>query len=170
MDHRKFLKHFLPSEPVLKAFLRAAVRDLHELEDVLQEISSVLWEKFQSFDETRPFLPWALGVARLEVLKWRQQHARSRETVSDEALALLAEAAAPLAPEVEARSLHLAGCLEWLKGAARRVVEMRYGLALPIAEVARELRKSVPATEMILVRARRVLQECLEHKAEARQA
>jgi len=164
VDHRRFLKKFIPLQATLRGYLLAATRDIHEADDLLQEISSTLWEKFDKYDEARPFFSWAVGIAHLEVAKWRQRRARSREVISETTLDLLAQTAAQVAPDVEAQSLYVEGCLEWLKGVARQVVEMRYGQQLPILKIAEAVSKNVAAVEMILVRARRVLQECIDRK------
>ena len=85
-DHRIFMKHFLAAEAVLKAYLLSACGDMNAADELLGEVSSVLWEKFDSYDTAREFCPWAIGVARLEVLKWRQSLARKREVLSPEAI------------------------------------------------------------------------------------
>jgi RNA polymerase sigma-70 factor (ECF subfamily) len=162
--HRRFLKSFLPNQTVLRGYLLAATRDPVEADDLFQEVSSVLWEKFGTYDESRPFRPWALGVARLEVVKWRQRLGRSREVISEETLLLMAETAENAAEEVEKRGLHLGDCLEWLKGLAREVVRLRYAEMLSISQISERLGKSAAAIGMVLVRSRRVLQDCLERK------
>ena len=163
-DHRLFLKHFLPAETLLKAYLLSATGDMHAADDLLQRAASVLWEKFDRYDEGRPFPPWALGVARLEVLKWRRQGARSGEVLSAEALDALADTAAGHAAEVDERLVHLRRCVEGLREATRRMLRLRYWKALPIGQIAQRLGKSVAAIEMALVRARRGLRECVEKK------
>jgi RNA polymerase sigma-70 factor (ECF subfamily) len=162
MDHRLFLKLFLPGQPLLKAYLLAATGDLHAAEDLFQEVSCALWEQFDRYDPGRPFRAWALGMARIEVLRWRQKRARSRVTLSDDALAALAETAAEQAAEPGRLRDLLRACLDRLGGTVRDIVRLKYLDALPIARVAEKLGKSVAAVEMALVRARRALRECVE--------
>jgi RNA polymerase sigma-70 factor (ECF subfamily) len=164
LDHRRFLRHFLPAESVLRAYLLAATGDMHAADDLLQEVSSVLCEKFGEYDEERPFRAWAMGVARLEVLKWRQRLARSRETLSVETLGVLADAAEEHAGEIDERLLHLRHCVEALRERIREVLRLRYWQALPIRQVAERLGRSVAAIEMTLVRARRGLRRCVEKR------
>jgi len=164
IDHRKFLKLFLPAQAVLKAYLLAATGDLHASDDLLQEVSSVLWEKFREYDERRPFRPWAIGIARLEVLKWRQRLARSREVLSAEAIAALAGAAAEHAEEIDERTALLRWCVERLHAKTRGMLRLRYWRALSIRQVAERVGKSVAAVEMALVRARRWLGRCVEKR------
>jgi len=163
-DHSLFMKHFLAAEPVMKAYLLSATGDMHTADELLGEVSSVLWEKFDSYDADRPFRPWALGVARIEVLKWRQSLARKREALSPEALAALADTAAECSAEVDERLVHLRDCLEGLNEPTRRVLRLRYWRALRIRQVAAQLGKSIAAVEMTLVRARRALRDCVEGK------
>ena len=163
-DHRLYLKHFLAAESVLKAYLLAATGDMHAADDLLQAVASVLWEKFDQYDQSRPFQPWALGIGRLEVLKWRQGLARSREVLSAEAMDVLMDAATEHAGEIDERLTHLRRCVEALKERTRRVLRLRYWKALSIRQVADRLGKSVAAIEMALTRVRRGLRECVEKK------
>jgi RNA polymerase sigma-70 factor (ECF subfamily) len=47
--------------------------------EVLQDVSVLLWKKWDQYDPERPFVPWAIRFAYLEVLKWRQKLARERK-------------------------------------------------------------------------------------------
>ena len=163
-ERQLFLQGFLREERWLAAYLLSATGDVHSAEDLLQGVARILWEKWAEYDETRPFGAWALGVARLEVLKWRQQAARSREVVSEDAMLLLSEAAAQDAGQIDQRYYFLAECLKALGATAGRVLELKYAQGRKIAEISACLEKSVPAVEMVLVRSRRKLRACIERK------
>lgn len=163
-NHRLFLEHFLPVDSALRAYLLAATGDMHAADDLLQEVSSVLWEKFEKYDGSRPFEGWAIGIARMEVLKWRQRLARSREVLSPEAVEGLADMAADLKVEIDDRAIHLRRCVAGLKEKTRNLLNLRYWKALPIQRIAEDLGKNVAAIEMALVRVRRQLRECVERR------
>jgi len=59
----RFLPLFLACPNDLRAFIGAMVRDPALREDLFQEVSMVLWRKFDSYDLTRPFGAWARGIA-----------------------------------------------------------------------------------------------------------
>jgi RNA polymerase sigma-70 factor (ECF subfamily) len=162
MDHRRFLALLLPTEPSLRAYLLSATGDRHATEDLLQEVSAILWEKFGEYDPQRRFLNWALGVARLEVLKWRHQHARRREVLSPETLELLGQSASERTEPSDPLGEALRKCLEKLGDSAQRVVRMKYFDKLKIHDVASRLNRRTGAIEMMLVRSRRALRHCLE--------
>ncbi len=165
-DHREFLSYFLREQRRLMAYLLSATGDVHAAEDLLQSIARILLEKLGEYDEARPFGAWATGVAKLEVCKWRQQASRSREVISEKSMQLLSETAAEDedAAEADDRYSFLAECLGALGGTGRRVVQMKYGDGCRIAEIAALVGKSVVAIEMMLVRVRRDLRDCVERK------
>ena len=164
MEQNRFLKHFLPIQRLLRAYLFAATRDVHETDDLFQQVSNVLWEKFDRYDEARPFASWGLGIARVQVLKWRESRARSRKCLSGEALEAVADAAATLPVEPDERPTLLAECLQNLQPRARKAVELKYAGGQAIKQIAEHLGQQVGAVEMMLVRARRALRDCIERK------
>jgi RNA polymerase sigma-70 factor (ECF subfamily) len=163
-DHRRFLRHFLREQGALRAYLLASVRDAHQADDLLQEVSSVLWESFGAYDEQRPFRAWALGFARIELLRWKRAQAKGAGVLSEETLALLARTADETASQAELRRSHLGACVESLGEHVRDIVRLRYLESLPVRDLAHRVRKSVAAVEMILVRTRRALRDCVDRK------
>ena len=88
--------------------------------------------------------------------------ARSREMLSPDTIAHVADAAEESSDWTDRLGEVLKQCLGELKSTARRVTEMKYGDSLAISEIASNMGKSVPAVEMILVRTRRVLRDCVK--------
>jgi RNA polymerase sigma-70 factor (ECF subfamily) len=166
-DPGAFLDLYLPDQALLRAYLLSATGNLHEAEDLLQEVSRVLWAEFARYDPERPFRAWALGVARLQVLKWRQGRARRRETLSGESLEALAGAALEAAEEVRERRTHLEDCVGRLGGWLRDVVRLRYADGLSLQDIARRAGRSFAAVGMALLRARGALRDCVDRKVGA---
>lgn len=165
-DQKDFLKSFLPAQRVLRAYLQAATRDVNETDELLQAVSQVLWEKIGNYDRSRPFAAWAMGFARIQVMRWRQSKARARKLLSDQAMERIAEAASKLAEEPDARPAMLDGCIEKLRPRAKKVIELKYKGAQAIKQIAELLDMQIGAIEMTLVRARRALKDCIERQLE----
>ena len=163
-DEQAFLCSFRQEERRLAAYLLSVTGDFHAVEDLLQGVARVLWEKLGEYDETRPFGAWAMGVARLEALKWRHQAKRRREVLSEEAMQLLAETTSGDSREIDQRYLLLADCFKALSATARRVLQLKYAQGKKIAEIAGHTDKTAAAVEMILVRSRRQLRRCVQRK------
>jgi RNA polymerase sigma-70 factor (ECF subfamily) len=158
----EFMKLFLQSQSVVKGYLLACTGNLTKAEEIFQDVSMVLWEKFDTYDQTKAFNAWALGVARLEVLKSHQQFARSKEILSEDAVQRLAHTAAQTSEHINAVNKYLDICLEKIRNTMKNVIHMKYRENLPIKKIAKRVGRKTGAVEMILVRARRFLRKCIE--------
>lgn len=167
MDRKDFLKYFMEVDRPLRSYLMGVSGSPHDTEDMLQSIWKTLWEKLDEFDEQRSFRAWAFGVARLQALKWRQNKARSREILSEEIVALLAETAEESVGELEQRRFFLADCVQKVGAVQRSVLQMKYVQRMVSREIAERIGRSVPSVDMMLVRLRRMLRECVESRMAA---
>lgn len=95
--------------------------------DIMQETSVALFRKFDGYDRSRPFLPWAYRFAYLQVQKHREKTARSPLLFSEDVMDLLANERTHLEPELEERLRLLDGCLQKLSAQEKELVTSRYG-------------------------------------------
>jgi len=61
-DQSEFLKLFLKVQPAVRSYLLSLLRNAVDADDVFQEVSLVLWERFGDYDDKYPFLNWAFGI------------------------------------------------------------------------------------------------------------
>ena len=130
--------------------------------EVVQEVSVRLWEKWDSYDQDRPFLPWAMRFAYLQVLKWRQGKAREKLIFSDDLLSQINATNNYEEPLMEARRKTLTLCLEKLNKDDRRIVELRYGRHGAIKEEAKKTGVKMHKLYYALERIRIQLLNCIE--------
>lgn len=130
--------------------------------EVVQEVSVRLWEKWDSYDQDRPFLPWAMRFAYLQVLKWRQGKAREKLIFSDDLLSQINATNDYEEPLIEARRKTLTLCLEKLNKDDRRIVELRYGRHGAIKEEAKKTGVKMHKLYYALERIRIQLLNCIE--------
>ena len=164
LDQSGFLGRFMPLQPMLRGYLLTLTRNHAEADDLLQEVATTLWRKFDEFDASRDFTSWAMGIARIQVLRWRRSVARSREVLSEETMARLAETTSA---EAEAsvgteRRPSLATCIGKLPPLHQEIVTLRFTHERPLADIGASIGKSEQAVQMLMVRIRRWLKECIE--------
>lgn len=169
MDVQQLVKQVVEQDAVLRAYIFASTRNYHDTNDIVQNTWQALARRIEAYDDRRAFRAWALGVARLEVAKWRQRQARSRELLSPEVMELLADTAVEEAPDLDLRAAFLAECLTKLGGLGKRVLQLKYYRERSIRQIAERLHRNVPAVEMALVRARRAMRDCIEERVQASQ-
>src|SRR5436309_11942438 len=68
----------------LFGYIHSLVRDLNDADDLFQQTTVILWNKFAEFDRHRSFVAWACGVARLEVASFLRARSRQRLYFTDE--------------------------------------------------------------------------------------
>ena len=106
-----FVELFVAHERRILSFVASLLPNLADAEDVLQEVSRVLWEKFDEFQPGTSFSAWAFQIAKLKVLEHRRRQSRQRVIFSGETLERLAVDAAKLSEESELRHRTLDDCL-----------------------------------------------------------
>jgi RNA polymerase sigma-70 factor, ECF subfamily len=130
--------------------------------EVLQEVSVQLWEKWDNYDTSRPFVPWAIRFAYLEVLKWRQRQAREKLIFSDSLLQQLNQTLDEEAPLTEARNRALETCLTKLTEREKTWIQLRYGRHGAVKEEAERRGLSLHKVYYAIEKIRGQLLHCIE--------
>lgn len=135
-----------------------------DAEEVVQEVSVKLWNKFEKYDHSLPFVPWAIRFAYYEVLKWRQRQAREKLVFSEPLLQQISKRYEEEAPVMEARNKALEDCLGKLTQQEKKWVDLRYGKHGALKEEAGHLGLSLPKLYYALEKIRGKLLECINRK------
>jgi RNA polymerase sigma-70 factor (ECF subfamily) len=157
----RFLRSFTANEAAIRAYVRRMVPTRTDADDVMQETSVVLWEKFDTFREDGDFRTWAFGVARFEVLAWLRDKGRDRLVLNEEVVSRLADEARDDEPRLERQREALEGCLEKVAPDQRQLLMQAYGEQSRIQDVARHSGRTVPGFYQWLHRMRKLLHDCI---------
>lgn len=158
----EFAERLARHQGQLLGYIYSLVRDLDDADDLFQQTSLVLWDKFDQFDASRSFVGWACGIARYEVLNFLRSRRRDRLYFSDELSLALIEAQQELEnDELEERRVALAGCMKKLKDRDRELLAACYGRSAGIREAAGARGRSTQSIHNSLRRIRRALFDCV---------
>ena len=163
-NHEQFTRRWTEAQPIVAGYINAVVADFQEAEDLLQNVAVILLRKFPEYDAQRPFVAWAIGIAKREVLMARRHHARNFLCYQADLLERISEAYQELAPEFEDRSRALRDCLRSVKGRAGELLRLRYEELLKPNAIATRVGIAVVAVRVMLSRTRTTLRECIERK------
>jgi RNA polymerase sigma-70 factor (ECF subfamily) len=167
LQHELFTRHWTQAQPTVAAYINSMVPDFQQAEDLLQNVAVVLLRKFPEYDPSRPFVAWALGISRNEILSTRRSFARSFLSFHPDLLEGVAAAYEEMSPQLKARAAALQDCIENVKGHARKVLRLRYQEALAPRDIAGRLGLEPGNVRVILSRVRAALQECVERRLSA---
>ena len=163
-EQERFMRLWTDAQPAVVHYLHAMVRDPVAAKDLVQETALVLFRRFGEYDGQRPFLAWALGVAKLKVLGLQRDEARSFVTFDTELFEQFTDVWADLAPKASERSAALEVCLERLPARPRQMVRLRYFDEMNSEEIAQRLGAKSAAVRVALQRIREQLRVCIEQQ------
>jgi RNA polymerase sigma-70 factor, ECF subfamily len=162
---QQFLSLFLRSEREIFRYVAVLVPNVSDAEDIVQQTAIALWEKFDAYDPSQPFTPWACRFALNKARQWIERRQRWQALLERGLAEELAQRRQELQPEFERRLKHLEGCLGKLPAEQRSLVEGYYYERATIETLAQRSGRSKAATYKMLQRIRHALQACMQGQA-----
>ncbi len=160
-DREEFALQFSRNARRIYGFVMTLVFNYHDAEEVFQNTSVVLWNKFADFEPGSDFFAWASHVAYYEVLNLMKQRRRSR-TFSDEALEVLASEATAISDRSSERYEALEECLGRLAPTDRALLQERYFYQRPPKQIATMQSRSIHSVYRALNRIHALLLNCVQ--------
>jgi RNA polymerase sigma-70 factor (ECF subfamily) len=146
------------------SYIYTLVPDRHDANDLLQETSLVICEKFHEFSPGTDFVAWACQIAYWQIRRARQKFARSRVIFDQEIVDALAQTAAEMQFELSERHDALAHCLQKLHPRDREMVLTRYEPGANAEVAARRAGRTLEAAYKALARIRKLLLDCVTNQ------
>jgi RNA polymerase sigma-70 factor, ECF subfamily len=158
----EFLELYSMHYPRLQFYVTALLPTANDAADVLQEVSMVLWRRFETFELGTNFFAWACKIARFQVMKYRERQGRSTRLFDNSLLEKLAADAADenVVSQVPLRALE--NCLGKLSEVDRSLIRRRYQPGMTVQQIAADHGRSANALSKSLGRIRRALLECID--------
>lgn len=137
-----------------------------DAEDVFQETSVVLWQKFDSYESGTDFRAWACRIAFFKVQSHRRTSGRFR-TLSDGAFEAIAADALAMVEVNDLQGEALAECLDKLSDRDRHLLEQKYFEKMTTAQLAEQMSQSTHAIYRSLTRIHSQLLNCMRRSLAA---
>jgi RNA polymerase sigma-70 factor, ECF subfamily len=164
-----FVRLYSHHEPHIRAFLRSLLPTWQDVDEVIQEVSIIIWKKFDKFDTSTDFMRWVCVIARLETLKYRRKHARSRLVFTDELYTLMADEGHEELENRQQEFNALKSCLAGLPENHRSFVNLVYEEGTKTVDLAQQMNTTVSSLYMKMTRIRKSLFKCIKQKVQVAQ-
>jgi RNA polymerase sigma-70 factor (ECF subfamily) len=102
-----------------------------------------------------------MGVARIELLRHRQERRREQAVFDTETVEAIAQAYERVTPQLDEERAAVAACVGKLRGRLRQVFEMRYVQGRRPAAIAAELGRTPQSVFAALHRGRLAVRDCV---------
>ncbi|MEQ1830434.1 MAG: sigma-70 family RNA polymerase sigma factor [Pirellula sp.] len=158
---KDFLTLFVAHERRLRNFARILVYESHDADEVFQEASVTMIEKFDSLTFDGDFSKWACKIILFKVMELRRKKGREKLRHSDKTVEALASHAEGLLTNLSERSMALEKCIQHLTPTNRSMLLDRYEQGQDIDSIASKFHTSVAAVYRSLSRSRKLLHDCI---------
>ncbi|MFM7059075.1 MAG: sigma-70 family RNA polymerase sigma factor [Planctomycetota bacterium] len=151
----------------LRGLVRCLLVPVADIDDVLQEINTVLWQKSTEFEAGSDFWAWASQIARFKVFNHLRRHDRERLVFNDLLLNEIADLAQQRLSTVDRRREALEECLARLQPPQRQLIELRYTSGHAITKIAEVIGRPEASVRQTLFRIRQALLSCIQGKLQS---
>ena len=162
--HEEFVRLLMMHQQEVFRYVVSLVPGLADAQEVMQETALALWRKFEEYDASRPFVPWAKQFAYFEALRFCRSRSKYMEFLSEELLERLSATRSNLEPVLEERRTALRQCLEVLPSRDRTLLDVRYGSEQNLVDFEKQTGSSIHMLRKTLVQLRRGLLECVSRR------
>ncbi len=159
-----FVQLFLQHERRLFGYIFSLMQNREDAEDVFQETSTLLWEKFNEFEIGTSFMAWSCKVAYFKVLEHRKKKKRQKVIFSDALMEVLTNEIIEMEDDLQEQSQMLEQCVQELPAEDRLLIRYRYAPHGTTKATAEKVHRSVPTVRKELRRIHRMLLLCVNRR------
>jgi RNA polymerase sigma-70 factor (ECF subfamily) len=145
------------------AYIFSLVRNAADADDILQETSITLLQKYEEIDIVHHFLSWACKVAQFKVLDF-YKNKRDAEAFDEAFLDLVSQEVSKHIDSLDHRMEILGECLKLLPSKDRKLIELRYLRDQTVELVSEKVGRTASAVYKALSRIRESLFDCVQSK------
>ncbi|HZZ72123.1 MAG TPA: sigma-70 family RNA polymerase sigma factor [Pirellulales bacterium] len=145
----------------LMGYIFSLLPNWSDAEDILQQTSVVMWNKFGEFQPGTDFLRWGCQIAKFNVFNHLRKQRRDRHIFSEELLDVLAREGIADVDYLHAERHALQQCLEKLDAASRSLLQQFYRSGAAVKELAAGLNRTPNSIYKTLCRTREALLRCV---------
>jgi len=159
-----FVRLYAANSRRIYTYLLTLLPNRTDAEDVFQDVSALLWEKFAEFTPGTHFGAWACRIAYFKALKHRARKAAHNRLFTEVTMETIVAEMDEMDDSLDAEYRVLAECFAALTEPDRRLIEQRYGPSGSPREIAAASGLSIKRVYRMLDRIRKVLLGCVTRK------
>lgn len=143
------------------SFLLIIVHNHSDAEDILQETASIMWEKFDQYEQGTNFEAWAMSIAKRKALEFLRKNKRSRMIFQEQYYDLISNQALQTTEDVSDRVQAVNHCLQKLSEKDRNLLSMRFKKNIPLKHISNITGRSASGICQSFSRILDVLRACV---------
>ena len=167
--HKRFFELFLNAQPRIYGFLYVMIHNRADVEDILQETVTSMWENFDKYHEGADFSAWGIVIARNKAINFVKKNSRSRPHLSEDVYNMIAEQESQEKTDYTEHAAALDQCSKKLNESDRKIIFLRYQDEISMKKIAQTLGRSTTGIYHTMARIHTLLQECIRRTLDLKQ-
>ena len=164
-----FFRLFMAGQRRIYTFILMLVPNSNDADDLMQEVASVMWSKFDDFEQGTNFAAWGVQIARYIVMNYRRTLKNTHIHFTDKFVDGIIDYAAESSVKRERLDM-LKECIKKLSEANRQLIQMHYTQELTIKRVAESTGRSVNTLYKVMSRLHDSLLNCVRRNLAAEES
>lgn len=156
-ETEQFIREYSACEQDLRFYIASLINNKSDVDDILQETATSIWQHYEERDMGKPFLPWALAFAFNAVRNYRHKQKTREKYFTDELLENMIVVQEKHQSELGAQGLMMQAAIRRLSERERLLIEHRYSSGGTIQDLAQKLGEKPDALYKQLQRIREKL-------------
>lgn len=157
----EFVRLLTANQSQIYAYIMSLVGNCADADDVLQETTAMMWEKFSEFKPGTDFISWGGAIAYYKVREFRRSH-REKFHFDDEVLDILSRDARHELRDANTYLSKLHDCMKKLKASDYQLVRLRYFSGVSINELSQRFNKTARTVYYQIAKIHGLLMRCIE--------
>lgn len=162
----EFVRLVMTNEGRLFGLVRALLPGCEDVEDIVQDTVTLMWEKRDEFEKGTNFAAWACRIAQYKVLEYRRTRNRRSRCLSEPLIEQLVADTANSWYELEYRAQALDECLARLSKSEQELILLRFRSKGTLKETARHIGRSEVTVRLWIRRILKRLEVCIQRRFE----
>lgn len=161
--HSKYIELLMSNRNTIYRFILAMVPNAVDAEDILQETSKLIWQKFEDYETGTSFKNWAITIARYKVLEYYRSKQRNKVAFSSQTIEAISDYLSENKDkENQGEKLRtLKKCISKLTDKDRELIQQKYTQSITTKQLAIQYGRSVSGLYSTLARIHKMLVDCV---------
>ena len=157
---QKFLDYYVQNQKRIHGYILSVTSNWSDAEDILQDTTALMWQKFDEFQDGTSFSSWGIQIAKFKILEHRRKN-KKHSDLSDNVIDELMEHAEHRQGKYNSTQKALERCLKKLSVNDYKLVQMRYMQNNSVKDMAVQLERPVQGLYKVMARIHSSLLLCV---------
>ena len=166
---QEFIQLLVAGQSRIYAYIMTMVANRNDADDIMQETTSMMWQKFDTFETGTDIVAWGVAIARFRILEFRRKKKiNSKIHFSDRTFAELEKESQAGLHDIDDYISALRKCVQELPSRDKALVNLKYEQSLAVKDISMRVGKTVQNIYHHLSRIHTLLLSCVKKTIEAR--